>query len=205
VLRRTEPLEPVVLALPRGGVPVAFEVSQELRAPLDVLVVRKLGLPHQSEVAMGAIASGGAVVLNHEVITRFDVSADELEAEATRQAREVTRRVAVYRSGVPALDVSGRNVILVDDGMATGASMQVAVQALRQYRPDRVIVAVPVAAAEGCELVSRVASEVICAEKPGNFEAVGAWYEDFEQTSDAEVVALLAAARRWATAKQRAS
>jgi predicted phosphoribosyltransferase len=154
---------------------------------------------------MGAIASGGAVVLNHEIITRFDVSAEELEAEAARQAREVSRRVAVYRSGVPAIDVSGRNVILVDDGMATGASMQVAVQALRQYRPDRVIVGVPVAAVEGCELLSSLANDVVCAEMPGAFEAVGLWYEDFEQTSDAEVVALLAAARRGGAAKQRAS
>jgi putative phosphoribosyl transferase len=187
--------QPLVLALPRGGVPVAYEVATRLRAPLDVLIVRKLGAPRHPELAMGAIASGGAVVLNADVLRSLRIGEAEVQREAARQAVEVARRTALYRRGSPAPDVRGRTVVLVDDGLATGSTMQVAVKALREYGPARVVVAVPVAAPEARELLTHVADEVVCVEVPADFRSVGRWYQDFEQTVDDEVRSLLAAAQ----------
>lgn len=207
-LRRFEESQPLVLALPRGGVPVAYEVAHRLHAPLDVTIVRKLGAPRHPELAMGAMAHGGAVVLNGEILKLLHVSEAELKAEVTRQSAELVRRTALYRGGTAAPDVRGRTVLVIDDGLATGATMQVAVQALRQARPARVVVAAPVAAPEACQLLATVADEVVCAETPADFRAVGMWYQDFEQTTDSEVIQLLAAAREERAAepsRQRAS
>lgn len=195
-LSRFESARPIVLALPRGGVPVGYEVAERLHAPLDVLIVRKLGTPGHREVAMGAIADGGALVLRHDILRLFHVEPAELESESVFQKRELLRRAALYRGDLPPLNVRDRTTILVDDGLATGATMQVAVEALRKLDPLRVIVAVPIAAPDACELLSRVADETICAETPRPFRAVGDWYEDFEQTSDREVIDLLGRARR---------
>lgn len=195
-LQRFAAHDPIVLALPRGGVPVAYEVAKRLQAPLDVLIVRKLGTPTHPEIAMGALASGGATVLNHEVLQLFHVSEEALRAETARAAEELARRAALYRGDRPAPDVRGRTVLLVDDGLATGATMQVAVEAVRQYGPARVVVGAPIGAREACELLGRKADEVVCAETPAAFRAVGLWYRNFEQTTDREVVELLAAARR---------
>lgn len=188
-------LQPLVLALPRGGVPVAYEVATRLRAPLDVLIVRKLGAPRHPELAMGAIASGGAVVLNPEVLKLLHIGEAEVQQEAERQAVEVARRAALYRRGTSAPDVRGRTVVVVDDGLATGSTMLVAVKALRQYGPARIVVAVPVAAPEARELLAHTADEVRCVETPADFRSVGRWYRDFEQTGDDEVLRLLEAAQ----------
>ncbi|MGE5597203.1 MAG: phosphoribosyltransferase [Hyphomicrobiales bacterium] len=183
---------PVVLALPRGGVPVAFEVARALGAPLDVFVVRKLGTPGHEELAMGAIASGGVRVLNGEV-ARF-VHAADIEAVVERESRELERREREYRDGRPPVPVRGRSVVLVDDGLATGASMRAAVHALRQMEPARITVAVPVAAAETCQEFEQLVDRVVCAATPEPFYAVGLWYEQFPATSDEEVRELLARA-----------
>jgi putative phosphoribosyl transferase len=181
----------VVLALPRGGVPVGFEVVKALNAPLDVFVVRKLGVPGQEELAMGAIASGGARVLNRDLIRALNIS-DEVVDEVTREEqRELERREREYRDGRPPIDVRGKTVILVDDGLATGSSMRVAVLALKQKEPAQVIVAVPVAPADSCAEMQLVADKVVCAVTPQPFWGVGQWYEDFSQTSDEEVRELL--------------
>lgn len=183
----------IVLGLPRGGVPVAFEIASALRLPLDVLVVRKLGVPWQPELAMGAIASGGAVVLNDEVLaTVGGRDRVELEAVERRERTEVERREREFRRDRPPLDVQGRTAIVVDDGLATGATMEAAVRALRQIGAARVVVAVPVAAEESRARIERLADEVVCLETPAWFSAVGQWYEDFSQTPDAEVCELLA-------------
>jgi putative phosphoribosyl transferase len=187
--------KPVVLAAPRGGVPVAFEVARRLRAPLDVLVVRKLAAPGHPELAMGAIADGGALVLNHEILELLHVTQAELRQEQLRQSAELARRAALYRGSAPPLAVHRRCVIAVDDGLATGASMRVMVEAIRQSRPQRIIVATPVASREARDAVGQVADYVVCLETPRGFQAVGAWYQNFEQTSDEEVVELLQAAR----------
>ena len=194
-LTRFRALDPLILALPRGGVPVAYEVAQRLHAPLDVLLVRKLPAPGHTELAMGAIASGGALVLSYDTIRLFRVSERELAAEVQRQRFELERRAALYRENAPALDVRGRNLIVVDDGLATGSTMHAAVQALRQYEPSAVVAAVPVAAPAACQALCAVADEVICVESPARFHAVGLWYQDFDQTSDGEVIELLASAR----------
>lgn len=184
----------IVLALPRGGVPVAAEIARKLGLPLDVLVVRKLGVPAQPELAMGAIASGGAIVVNEEVLRFVPGGKRALEDVAARERRELTRREQAYRGSRPPLDVRGLTVILVDDGMATGASMQVAVQALRNLGAARVVVAIPTASDSACARVSKLADEVVCLETPLDFMAVGQWYADFRQTTDEEVEAILAAA-----------
>ena len=184
----------IVLALPRGGVPVGYEIAQALHAPLDVFLVRKLGVPGHEEYAMGAIASGGVSVLNEEVVQRLGISPYPIETLAAREQRELERRERAYRGERPPPEVSGRTVILVDDGLATGASMQAAVLALRRLQPARIVVAVPVAAPETCEQLREIADEVVCATTPEPFYAVGLWYEDFSQTSDEEVRALLAQA-----------
>jgi putative phosphoribosyl transferase len=190
----------VVLALPRGGVPVAFEVAEALGAPLDVFVVRKLGVPWQEELAMGALASGGAGepvrVLNDEVIAMYHISDAEIAAVTEAERRELARRERAYRGDRPAADVRGRTAILVDDGLATGSTMRAAVAALRQEGPARVVVAVPISAPDACDAFRAVADDVVCARTPEPFVAVGLWYDDFTQTEDEEVHALLARARR---------
>lgn len=185
----------IVLALPRGGVPVAYEVARALGAPLDVFLVRKLGLPGHEELAMGAIASGGVRLINEEVVEAYNVTDAELDAVTAAEQRELDRREQAYRDGRPFPSLEGRTVILVDDGLATGATMRVAVMALRKESPARIVVAVPVAAAETCEEFRAIADDIVCAETPAPFYAVGLWYEDFAQTSDEEVHMLLRAAR----------
>ena len=181
----------VVLALPRGGVPVAYEVARSLDVPLDVFSVRKLGVPGHPELAMGAIASGGVQVLNDEVLAWYQPSADTVEAVARVEMRELERREQLYRQGRPLVLVEGRTVILVDDGLATGSTMRAAVQAIRQLRAGSVVVAAPVGAPDTCRAMRQVADDVVCAFTPDGFTAVGAWYEDFSETSDDEVRRLL--------------
>jgi putative phosphoribosyl transferase len=185
-----------VLALPRGGTPVAYEVAKALHAPLDVLVVRKLGVPWNPEFAMGAIASGGERLIDDMLVRELGISTRDVEEVASNEAYELERRVRVYRGGRPAPDLRGRTVILVDDGLATGSTMRVAVRAVRRQSPARVVVAAPVAAPEACELLRGEADEVVCAEMPDPFLGVGRWYLDFSQTSDEEVCRLLDDANR---------
>jgi putative phosphoribosyl transferase len=187
----------VVLALPRGGVPVAYEVAKALRAPLDVFVVRKLGVPGHEELAMGAIASGGVLLLDRELVERLGISSAELDRIVAAEARELERREAAYRNDRPPPELEGKTVILVDDGLATGASMQAAALAVRRHNPARIVVAVPVAAAETCDEFRDDVDEVVCAVTPAPFYAVGLWYEDFTQTTDDEVRDLLARAEEW--------
>jgi predicted phosphoribosyltransferase len=181
----------VVLGLPRGGVPVAFEVATALGAPLDAFVVRKLGVPGYRELAMGAIATGGAIVLNREVVDGLQIPKEVIDAVVQAERRELERRERAYRGDRPPIDVSGRTVILIDDGLATGASMRAAIAALRQRRPKRIVVGVPIAAPSTCEEVGREADDIVCAATPEPFQAVGLWYRDFSQTSDEEVRKLL--------------
>jgi putative phosphoribosyl transferase len=185
----------VVLALPRGGVPVASEVARELGAPLDVFLVRKLGFPGQEELAMGAIASGGSRVLNRSLLRRLHVPEETVNAVAARELCELERRERAYRGTKPPRPVRGRTVILVDDGLATGATMHAAAAALRGQNPARIVVAVPVAAASSCEDFVDVVDEVVCAESPETFIAVDQWYDDFPQTTDEEVHRLLELSR----------
>ncbi len=180
-----------VLALPRGGVPVAFEVARALRAPLDVFVVRKLGLPGHEEYAMGAIASGGIVVLSEDVVRHFSVSDAAVERVIESERQELERRERRYREDRPLPEVAGRTVILVDDGLATGSTMRAAVAALRQESPKRIVVAVPIASPETCDAFRNEVDDVVCAVTPEPFYAVGLWYDDFSQTSDEEVHDLL--------------
>ncbi len=177
----------VVLALPRGGVPVAFEIAEALEASLDVFVVRKLGMPGQPEYAIGAIASGGVQVLSDDVVTLYGVQQAAIDAVVGRERHELERREREYRRGRPMIDLRNRTVILVDDGLATGASMRAAVQAVRAHQPARILVAVPVGAPRTCEELTDIADEVVCARMPDPFSAVGRWYRDFSQTSDEEV------------------
>jgi predicted phosphoribosyltransferase len=182
----------LVLALPRGGVPVAYEVARALKAPLDVFLVRKLGLPGHEELAMGAVATGGVRVLNDQIVRALRIPDYVIEAVAAQEQQELRRRERLYRGGRPSPDVRGRTVILVDDGLATGATMQAAIKALRQQQPARIVVAVPTASPETCEALRAEVDEVICAITPEPFHAVGLWYEDFSQTTDEEVRDLLA-------------
>ena len=186
----------VVLALPRGGVPVGYEVAQRLGAPLDVFIVRKLGVPGQEELAMGAIASGGVVVLNDDVVRGLDLTPDVIERVAREEGRELERREQAYREDAPPLDVAGMAVIVVDDGLATGSSMRAAVEALRRLRPARIVVAVPAAPVSTCRELAAEVDEVVCATTPSPFFAVGQHYWDFTQTTDEEVRDLLRAAGR---------
>ena len=183
----------VVLALPRGGVPVAFEIARALDAPLDVFLVRKLGVPGHEELAMGAIASGDIRLINEEVVRAYDVSDADIEAVTAVEQQELERRERIYRDNRPLPALHDRTVILVDDGLATGATMRVAILALRQESPARIVVAVPVAAAETCDDFRTLVDDVVCAETPSPFYAVGLWYEDFAQTTDEEVHDLLTA------------
>ena len=186
----------LVLALPRGGVPVAYEVAKALHAPLDVFLVRKLGLPGHEELAMGALASGGVIVLNESVVRALGIPHDVLESVIAAEQKELERREQIYRGDRPPPDVRGRTVILVDDGLATGSTMRAAVAALRQQGPARIVVAVPIGAPETCSEFEREADDVICAVTPQPFHAVGLWYADFSQTTDEEVRDLLARAAR---------
>jgi putative phosphoribosyl transferase len=186
----------VVLALPRGGVPVAFEVAERLGAPLDVFVVRKLGAPGRPELAMGALASGGVRVLNHDVLSVLRIPESAVASVVAAEQVELARREDVYRGGRPPLLVSGRTVILIDDGLATGATMRAAVAGLRLRGPAQIIVAVPIAASQVCADLADQVDDIVCAVTPEPFRAVGAWYDDFSQTGDEEVRLLLLAAER---------
>ena len=181
----------IVLALPRGGLPVAYEVARALRAPLDVFLVRKLGVPGQEELAMGAIATGGVQVVNQDVVRHFNIPRGIMEVAAKKEQKELERREHAYRGGRPASAVDGRTVILVDDGLATGSTMRAAAEALRRLGPARVVVAVPVAAPQACDEFRAEVDEIVCAATPEPFGAVGLWYEDFSQTTDEEVRDLL--------------
>lgn len=186
----------VVLALPRGGVPVAYQVATALKAPLDVFVVRKLGVPYFEEYAMGAIASGGIRVLNEEVISSLNIPVDLVDEITAEELAELERRERLYRGTRPPLDISGQTVIIVDDGLATGSTMRAAVKALRKKGPEKIVVAVPVGARETCDSFEKEVDTVaVCAITPEPFKAVGLWYRDFSQTTDAEVQQLLRKAR----------
>jgi putative phosphoribosyl transferase len=188
--------EVLVLALPRGGVPVGFAVAHALHVPLDIFLVRKLGVPGHEELAMGAIASGGVRVLNAEVIQLFHIPDGVIGLVAAQEQREINRREHHYRDDRPALSIRGKTIILVDDGLATGSTMRAAVVAVRQYHPARLVVAVPTAAPETCAELQAEADEVVCATTPEPFYAVGLWYADFTQVTDVEVRDLLAQAAR---------
>lgn len=186
----------VVLGLPRGGVPIAYEIAARLRVPLDVLVVRKLGAPGQEELAVGAIASGGVLVLNDEIVASIGLEPEEIEAIVERETIELERRERLYRGARPPLDVNGRTIIVADDGLATGATMSAAIQALRTQAVSAIIVAVPIGAPETCAEIAKQADAILCAHVPRRLLAIGNWYDDFSATSDDEVRTLLAAAQR---------
>src|SRR5438094_4996598 len=186
----------LVLALPRGGVPVAYEVARSLQAPLDVFLVRKLGVPGYEELAMGAVATGGVRVLNDEIVNGLRIPDDVIDAVTAWEQQELARRERLYRGDRPPPDVRGRTVILVDDGLATGASMHAAIAALRRQQPAHIVVAVPIAAPETCDALRAEVDDVVCAITPEPFHAVGLWYDDFSQTTDEEVRDLLARAAR---------
>lgn len=181
----------LVLALPRGGVPVAYEVAKELNAPLDVFLVRKLGVPGHEELAMGAIASGGVRVLNEDIVNYLKISDEVIDAIAAVEQRELERRQRAYRDDRPPPDVKDHIVILIDDGLATGSTMRAAAASLRLQKPGRIVVAVPVSSPETCDEFRSEVDEIVCAFTPEHFQGVGLWYEDFSQTSDEEVRELL--------------
>jgi putative phosphoribosyl transferase len=188
--------KPLVLGLPRGGVPVAFEVAKALKAPLDVYIVRKLGVPGQEELAMGAIATGDVRVLNQEVIDALRISDEEIETETRREKEELKRREALYRGGRPTLDVTNRTVLLIDDGIATGSTIKAAIAALKKQKAGRIIVGVPVAPPSTIEELSKEVDEVVCVSTPEFFIAISLWYDEFPQTSDDEVRELLEKAEK---------
>lgn len=190
-----------VLGLPRGGVPVAHEIARALSVALDVFVVRKLGLPGQQEFAMGAIASGGIVVLDHDLIARMRVTPAAVERVIADERAELARRERLYRGSRPPLNVQGRTIILVDDGLATGASVQAAIAALKRQGPASIVVASPVGSPEACRAIAAITDGCLCAAMPEPFYAVGMWYDDFSETTDDEVRTLLA--RAWAPAPSR--
>jgi predicted phosphoribosyltransferase len=194
----------LVLALPRGGVPVAYEVARALGAPLDVFLVRKLGLPGHQELAMGAVATGGVRVINKLVVRALRIPPELIDTVAAREEEELARQERLYRGDRPPPDIRGRTVILVDDGLATGATMLAAVKALRQQQPARIVVAAPVASRQTCEQLQPEVDDIVCAVTPEPFYAVGLWYEDFSQTSDEEVRDLLRAARQEPASREAA-
>jgi putative phosphoribosyl transferase len=185
----------IVLALPRGGVPVGFELARALNLPLDIFLVRKLGVPWQPELAMGAIATGGTQVLNHDIIATLKLSADEVSEAIEREERILKQRERLFRGETPPQVIEGRVVILVDDGLATGSSMRAAVAALRRMKPARIVIAVPVSSASTCAELGAEVEEMVCLATPEPFWAVGQWYVDFAPTTDEEVQHLLAQAR----------
>jgi putative phosphoribosyl transferase len=187
----------VVLGIPRGGVPVAFEVARALRAPLDVFLLRKLGVPHQEELALGAIASGGVRVVDRQILRTLSISSREIESITAQAQQELKRRETAYRGDEPPVSVAGKIAILVDDGISTGASLLAGIRALRQLRPAKIVVAVPVAPAPDCERLAYEVDEMVCVATPEPFAAVGRFYDDFSQVEDEEVVALLAR-NQWA-------
>jgi predicted phosphoribosyltransferase len=191
---RAEP-KAIVLGLPRGGVPVAFEVAERLLLPLDVFIVRKLGYPGHEEYAMGAIASGGVRVLNPDLADQVEAAPDMLAEATERELAELTRRERLYRGARPPLKLRGKTTLLIDDGLATGSSMRAAIAAVRLHAPARIVVGVPVASPETRQLLSHEVDEMVCAITPEHFSSVGHWYRDFDQTSDREVELLLARAR----------
>ena len=193
----------IVLALPRGGVPVGLAIAERLHVDLDVIVVRKLGVPSHEELAMGAVASGGMRVLNRDIVALAGVDEETIDRVVRAETEEIARREARYRRGAPPPDLNGRTVILVDDGLATGSTMSVAVQAVRREDPQRIVVAVPVAARESCEELAGYVDEMICLYTPEPFRAVSLWYQAFEQTSDEEVIELLSRASRHAATLDR--
>lgn len=186
----------LVLGLPRGGVPVAFEVAGALGAPLDVFIVRKLGTPGHPELAMGAVAPGGEAVLNDYIVRELAIAEEAIDAATGEERRELARRDRLYRGDAPALDVHDRSIVLVDDGLATGASMRAAIAALKQQSAARIAAAVPVAAPDVCDTLRTEVDEMVCLHTPESFLGVGRWYEHFPQTSDDEVHELLASASR---------
>jgi putative phosphoribosyl transferase len=181
----------LVVGLPRGGVPVAYQIAHKLHLPLDILLVRKLGVPGQEELAMGALATGGVRVLNRDIVNLLHITPNEIDAVVESEQRELERRECAYRDGRPPLDVRRQTVILVDDGLATGSSMRAAIQALRHLGAARIVAAVPVAAKATCDELRREVDEMICLREPDDFQAVGEWYYNFYPTSDAEVLDLL--------------
>jgi putative phosphoribosyl transferase len=184
----------IVLALPRGGVPVAFEIAKAINAPLDIFVVRKLGVPWQPELAMGAIAGDGVEVLNGDVVTAYNIPPHVIRRVAEEETRELQRRLQDYRGNRPLPRLNGETVVLVDDGLATGSTMRAAVTAVRRQQPRAVVVAVPVAAESTCQELKPHVNEIVCLKTPPDFTAVGLWYDDFSQTTDEEVRQLLAQA-----------
>jgi predicted phosphoribosyltransferase len=192
----------LVLALPRGGVPVAYEVAKELNAPLDVFLVRKLGIPGHEEFAMGAIAPGGVRVLNEDIVNYLKIPAQVVDAVATREQRELERRERAYRDDRPPPDVKDHIVILIDDGLATGSTMRAATESLRLQTPQRIVVAVPVSSQETCDEFRSEVDEIVCGVTPRPFRGVGMWYKDFSQTTDDEVRDLLQRANQ---TRQRAA
>jgi len=184
----------VILALPRGGVPVAYEIGKELGLPVDIFVVRKLGVPGHEELAMGAIASGGVRHINRDVVDQLRIDSETIDSASRREQKEIERRERLYRGQRPPVDVLNKTVILVDDGLATGSTMRAAIAALRQHRPTRIVVAVPAAAPQTCSEIAAEVDEIICAATPEPFYAVGQWYQEFSQTTDDEVRELLARA-----------
>lgn len=181
----------IVLALPRGGVPVAFEIAEKLHAPLDLLLVRKLGTPGYSELAMGAIASGGIKVLNTQIVHGYGISQSELDAVEEKERLELNRRSELYRGERPYPNLNDKIVILVDDGLATGATMHAAIDAVKQQKPQKIIVAIPVAPPESIDSLAQMVDEVICPLQPRHLSSIGQWYADFSQVSDAKVIDLL--------------
>jgi len=185
----------VVLALPRGGVPVAYEVAAGLKAPLEIFLVRKLGVPGHEEFAMGAIASGGLWFVNEEVVRQIGITREQIQRIVEREEQELERREETYGIEFSTGDVRGRTVIIVDDGLATGSTMRAAVAALKQKHPQRIVVGIPVASPSTCQELENEVDEVVCVQQPERFYAVGEWYEDFSQTSDEEVRELLSRAK----------
>jgi putative phosphoribosyl transferase len=182
---------PLVLALPRGGVPVAYEVADVLGAPLEVVVARKIGAPFQKELGIGAVAEGGEPIYDEDLLRRLNLTPDALEDTLARERTELDRRVRRYRGGRPLPELQGHDVVVVDDGLATGVTARAALRALREHRPGRLLLAVPVGAPQSVEAMSGEADEVVCLHAPRGFSAVGQWYEDFEQTDDTTVLHLL--------------
>lgn len=181
----------IVLALPRGGVPVAYEIAKALSIPLDVFIVRKLGVPGHEELAMGALAMGGATIFNTEILHSLGISKEDVEKVIESEKKELQRRETAYRGNKPYPIIKDKTIILVDDGIATGASIKVAIKALRQLNPANIVLAIPVAEATTCKKLATLVETIVCPLQPTNFYAVGQWYEDFNQTSDEEVFALL--------------